>query len=78
MSEMMTLRLAALLAGIRDVGTNPLLGVQGVQDGVTPQAGTNTGAGNQGTANTAQLQGQSGTSGTQTGLPRSLRFGRVT
>jgi hypothetical protein len=35
-----------------------------------------SGVGNQGTANTAHLTGQSGTGGTQISLPAQLHFGR--
>ena len=55
-----TLRLHDLLASLRDIpALNPLAGVV-------------SGPGNQGTANQAQLQGQSGTPGTFLGLARQV------
>jgi len=54
------LRLHDLLASLRDIpALNPL-------DGIT------SGPGNQGTRNTAQLQGQSGTPGTFLGVARQV------
>jgi hypothetical protein len=41
------------------------------------QAGIVSGPGNQGSANAAQLTGQSGTAGVQIGLPRHLGFGQT-
>ncbi len=53
--------LAALLAGQTD--TAPIV-----------TAGVTTGPGNQGTANIAHMVGQAGTAGTQSSVPRALRF----
>jgi hypothetical protein len=56
------IQLAALLASRTDLAPQ-----------VT--AGVTTGPGNQGSANTAHLVGQAGTSGAQISLPRSQHFG---
>jgi hypothetical protein len=64
--------LSALLAtGLRNVSVNPML----AGDDISLRAGSNTGVGNQGTANVAQLVGHGGTPATQTGLPRQLHGG---
>lgn len=55
--------------GFRDVTVNPFVGVEAVATGI------NTGQGNQGTANQAQLVGHGGTPASQTGVPRNLKAG---
>jgi hypothetical protein len=57
------------VAGPRDVTVNPLVGVQVTATGI------NTGVGNQGTANQAQIMGHSGTPASQTGVPRQIKVG---
>ena len=62
-------RLAVLLAGIRNVNvsvTNPNADLR---------AGSNTGQGNQGSANTAHMAGHAGTGADRLSVPRQLKNG---
>jgi hypothetical protein len=68
-AELGQARLSALLDGTRNVAVNPFVGVE------TTAAGINTGAGNQGSANTAMNMGHSGTPASQRGVPRQIKGG---
>lgn len=62
-AQLQAQRYRDLMASIRDIPS------------LNPLAGVISGPGNQGSANTAQLQGQAGTPGTFLSLPRQLKQG---